>query len=367
MEIIVPLLFAALVLVGVVCTCFLVTAQPIWGMIDVAVSEKHSGVTKALVILFTLVLLGPIMTFLYACFGTHSKALRGTTLTAFALLMISGASALGLLVGVPAAKKFWPRLPGSQPATGTRNNARAPALPASAAFSRFPADEVVPFTAVHLLPKDHSGWSFALAEFTGHGPKPDSVLALVARGPYPITHLATDPSGPVHYAITTHEVGKIVPTTGQFVQLALDPAVGKPSWPSAIAFDTQQGVLLIAARSVGYSYKPSTGEWQKVPGLEDDNLVALAYDAEESALYALRSEPGGELATKLLTLTSHGAVLAQTALSRPIPIGRYPFCLAQLCWSGNQLIVLVSPQEGCVGKALMYSVDPKSGRCSLVE
>ncbi len=89
-------------------------------------------------------------------------------------------------------------------------------------------------------------------------------------------------------------------------------------------------------------------------------------------LYGLRTKPGGELAIKLLKLSPKGAILGQVDLSRPIPVGRYPFALAQLCWAGSRLIVLVAAQGDHPATATssaqpaMYSIEPVSGLCRLV-
>ncbi len=368
METAAALLFAALILLGAVCACFLVVAQPIWGIVDVATSDKHSGGTKTAIILLTLLLLGPIMTFFYACCGTCSKALRRATLIASGALAFAGVSALVVALATPAAKNLWART------TQARTVAGSTAAPAAEppAPPPLPADQVAPFTALHLLPKDPSGWSVCIAQFTGYGPKPDGTIPLVLPSIYPIIQLAVA-EGPAYYAITTHQVGRIIPATGQFVGVKTDPAIGKPSWPSAIAYDSKHRLLLITARSQGYSYNPSTGEWKTLPQLRDDDIVALAYAQDEEVLYALRAQPGGELATKLLKLSPNGAKLAEMELSHPIAIGRYPFALAQLCWSDKQLIALISPPERLganprlPAKPAMYSLDPASGLCRLVD
>ena len=89
-------------------------------------------------------------------------------------------------------------------------------------------------------------------------------------------------------------------------------------------------------------------------------------------LYGLRTKPGGELATKLIKLSAGGALLGEVSLSQPIAVGRYPFPMTQLCWSGDQLIVLVSA-HGPDGadrisrtNPAMYSVAPTSGVCRVV-
>jgi small-conductance mechanosensitive channel len=109
MEAIAAIFFVGLVLAAGVCILFLCFIQPIWSIVDVAVSNEHSGATKTVVILLTLLLLGPIMTFFYACFGTHSRLLRVSTLVAFALLLLVGTTAIGVALAVPAAKSIWDR------------------------------------------------------------------------------------------------------------------------------------------------------------------------------------------------------------------------------------------------------------------
>ncbi len=104
METAAALLFAVLILLGAVCAFFLVVAQPIWGIVDVATSDKHSGGTKTAIILLTLLLLGPIMTVFYACCGTCSNALRRAILIASGALAFAGVSALAMALAMPAAK-----------------------------------------------------------------------------------------------------------------------------------------------------------------------------------------------------------------------------------------------------------------------
>jgi hypothetical protein len=108
METILGIAMLLVLLVGGCCLFFLMFVQPIWGIVDVATSEEHSGGTKAAVILLTLLLLGPIMTFFYACIGTRSRVLRGATLITFVILALSGGSLLGLAIAVPALKQNLP-------------------------------------------------------------------------------------------------------------------------------------------------------------------------------------------------------------------------------------------------------------------
>jgi hypothetical protein len=105
METILGLILMLILLIGGCCLFFLMFIQPIWGVVDVAVSKEHSGGAKAAVILLTLLVLGPIMTFFYACFSTRSRAFRNTTLICFTVLLLSGGAVIGLAIAVPMVKQ----------------------------------------------------------------------------------------------------------------------------------------------------------------------------------------------------------------------------------------------------------------------
>lgn len=367
METILGLLLLLLLLVGGCCLFFLVFIQPIWGVVDVAVSKEHSGGTKAAVILLTLLLLGPIMTFFYACFGTRSRVLRRSTLSSFVVLLLAGGAALGLAIAVPMLKQKLPWR--TAPAETAETTAAAPVHePAEVAANSVDPGTVPSFTAVHLVSDGSARWTAAVAEFNGHGPKPQSALPVVLPDFYPLTHLAVDPEGPVYYGITTHVVGRIASDSGRFEELKSTPGVSKPSWPSAIAFDSKQGRLLIAARSTGFSYNLKTGAWQELSWLKDEGIVALAYDPRTELLYGLQREGVSKVATILLQFNAKGALIARTVLSNPIPLGPYPSPLAQLVLAEDNLISIVYPApekhtasvtSGCS----LYLIDPRSGDC----
>lgn len=105
MESILVTLMVLFLIVGGISLFFLLAIQPIWGIVDVAISKEHSNGTKVAVILVTLLLLGPIMTFFYACFSTTSRWLRRATLVAFVIALISGLGLIGLVVTAPVVRK----------------------------------------------------------------------------------------------------------------------------------------------------------------------------------------------------------------------------------------------------------------------
>jgi hypothetical protein len=310
------------------------------------------------------------MTFFYACFGTRSRVLRRSTLFSFVVLLLSGGAALGLAIAVPMLKQKLPwRSAPAQSAETAENTKTAPVpVPAAVAVNSVAPETVPSFTAVHLVRDGSTRWTAAVAEFNGHGPKPQSALPVVLPDFYPLTHLAVDPQGPVYYGITTHEVGRIVPDTGRFEELKPAPGVSKPSWPSAIAFDSKQGRLLIAARSMGYAYDPKTGAWQELSWLKDEGIVALAYDPRTELLYGLQREGVSKVATILLQFNAKGALLARTVLSNPIPVGGYPSPLAQLVVAEDNLISIVYPSQeknnaNVAGGCSLYLIEPRSGDC----
>jgi len=105
METILGLIALLFLIAGGISLFFLLAIQPIWGIVDVAISKEHSGGTKAAVILLTLLLLGPIMTFFYACFSSPSRIFRRLTVAAFVILLISAGVVIGLAIAAPAVRK----------------------------------------------------------------------------------------------------------------------------------------------------------------------------------------------------------------------------------------------------------------------
>ena len=59
---------------------FMLCVQPIWSICDIACSPRIPTGGKVTLIILTLVLLGPLLTFFYALFGSRSRGLRKSTL-----------------------------------------------------------------------------------------------------------------------------------------------------------------------------------------------------------------------------------------------------------------------------------------------
>jgi uncharacterized BrkB/YihY/UPF0761 family membrane protein len=75
---------------------FLFVVQPVWSIVDVACSKRLSTGAKTALIVLTLVLLGPILTFFYALLGTGSRGLRRTTVVGAVLFAVGVGSTFGV-------------------------------------------------------------------------------------------------------------------------------------------------------------------------------------------------------------------------------------------------------------------------------
>ncbi|NNC88675.1 MAG: hypothetical protein HKN82_09485 [Akkermansiaceae bacterium] len=127
MEAIFGVLIFLCIAVVIVSAVFMGFFQPLWGIIDVAVSREHTSGTKAAVILLTLLLLGPIMTFFYACFGTRSPALKRSTIAASVALLVSAVAAVGLSAVHPGMRNDLGREPGEAQSTSAATDDSIPA------------------------------------------------------------------------------------------------------------------------------------------------------------------------------------------------------------------------------------------------
>jgi hypothetical protein len=352
-------LFAGL---GVLSGFYLLFGQLIWGIIDVSVSDRHSGGTKAAIILLTFLLLGPVMTFFYACFGSHSRVLRRTTVGAFIVFCVCGAGILALAGVHGATQKKLHDIIGRDGAT-----AGAPA-------DTVGADALVidTFRAVNYVPTSSHKWSVSISDFDLSGAVRDSSIAVTVPSIYPLNQIAIDPATGRTYGITTHVFGYIVPATGHFVEIERDPGVPELSWPSAIAWDEANARVVVVGRNAAYAYDPKTGAWEPRPGFAKLGLVSLTRAPEERVFYGLVSEFGRDVVDAIVRVDENGAVLSAIQLNREFTKSEVPDNRVQLRVSRGHLVILISPhyrrengRDVRVGQQI-YVVDPGTGDIALV-
>ncbi len=99
MEPLVQILGLFLMMLAFLSGGFLFAVQPVWGIVDVAVSQRLSTGAKVTIILLTMLLLGPVMTFFYAL--TQPGAFRKTTVIAVVLFGVSVAGVLTMAALTP--------------------------------------------------------------------------------------------------------------------------------------------------------------------------------------------------------------------------------------------------------------------------
>lgn len=121
-----------LVLVGIALV-FSFVFQPLWGIIDVVTSKEHSSGKKATVILLTVLLLGPIMTFFYACFGSKSAVLKKTSIMSALTMLVGSLLLLGLSQVTPSIKNHVSGFIAKQVSEGPGEILMQPGMPAPAA------------------------------------------------------------------------------------------------------------------------------------------------------------------------------------------------------------------------------------------
>lgn len=352
-------LFAGL---GFLAGFYLLFGQLVWGIIDVSVSDRHSGGTRAAVILLTFLLLGPIMTFFYACFGSRSRALRRTTIGAFVVFLVSGGAILAL-AGVHGATQK--RLHDLIDRNGTTTTAPADTVGADALV-------IDSFRAVNYVPTSPQKWSVSISTFDLSGAVRDSSVAVTVPSIYPLNQIAVDPATGRTYAITTHAFGYIVPATGHFVEIEQDPGVPELSWPCALAWDAANARVIIVGRNAAYAYDPKTGAWEPRPGFAKLGLASLTYDAEEGDFYGLVSEFGRDVVDAIVRVDDGGAVISAIQLSREFTKNEIPDNRVQLRMSRGHLVILISPHYRREGgresrvEQQIYVVDPGTGDVALV-
>ncbi len=299
--------------------------HPVWGIIDCAVSDRQTSEGKILWILL-MVITGMLGSILYGLLGARAVLKRVTQVAVLITLAVVVAFvALAVIAPAVARKTLGNKLGRFQQA---QSQSQSPAQPATAQAEDNPPAAVAPaditlepFTAVHLVATSPTDWAGSVAKFDQNGPVMDTLLRITTPDFYPVNHLAVDPAGPTYYAITTHQVGKIVPSTGKFVALEIDPALPRLSWPSAIAFDSRNRKLVLAGRGAGYSYDPQTGEWKTIPGLEKVGLIALAFNPERGTFYGLANPMMQGPVNQMLEFNAAMAVVNTIQLAQPIDTG----------------------------------------------
>lgn len=196
------------------------------------------------------------------------------------------------------------------------------------------------FKAIHFVPKERFGEAGAVGAFTPLGPFSDTLTPL----PDSVKQVAFDSKGTC-YGLGGHEVEQIDLARAEHGKLEMDANLPQLSWPSALAFDSKRGRLLLSSFGGGghlYAYDPAQKSWSVLakPGL---GVGSLAYAADDDVLYGTELAIGSEgFISAIAQFNPDGARLKQIKLSRPIQapdrIGR-----CQIAVVNKHLVILVAP------------------------
>jgi hypothetical protein len=206
---------------------------------------------------------------------------------------------------------------------------------------------------------------FTLAEFMIGGPVAGTARPL----PRDVNSVATDPRGPTHYGLSREGVLQLDMQAGQVVQLAWDPAVGRPGWPLGIAFDTKRGRVVVSTLDRGgrlYAYDVGEKKWSVLADQNGFPIASIAYAPREDAFYGL-AMMGGEVPARpvVFRFDGEGRQTGRVVLARRIPSHPHdrPQGGPRVAAVGEYLAVLTPP----VVDVDIDPAGPEEPRCYLFE
>ena len=364
MEVVFAAQFFICLVIAALSVFFLFTVQPLWTIIDIAVSEKLSQGAKITLLLLILVgvpvcifsvvgiVLIPfiaLIPFFYGCFFTASSAFRKATRFSFVFLAAAligiGSSAL-LSAGIrekiqqvrslelgdakiylETEETFDELKDDSISTESTEYDESEETVGDSLALADVSVD---PFYAIHFVPPENE----SIAKFTSQGADLNSATPFKRPSIYPLNHIAVDPDGPAFYGVTTHKFGRIDSQTGEFEEIPInDESIPRLSWPGGIAFDSRRKRIFITSRGNLYVFYPETNYWEVVA---DSREIPIAYNPQEDLLYSL--EAGGR---KLKKINMRGTVVGEINLSQAVPTANTGDNIkVQIVWSADKILIL---------------------------
>ncbi len=202
--------------------------------------------------------------------------------------------------------------------------------------------------------------------FSPLGPVAASLVPL----PKDTKHLAIDPNGPSYFGIGGHEVWALDLKARNAWTLPLDAGLPELSWPCGLAFDSKRNrVVLSSLGGVGffYAYDPAAKKWSLISDLNNIDLWALTYAADDDSLYGVGMSSGAQRTPAIFQFNAKGALVRQVSLSPPPSTheGR-PDRMTQLAYVGKKLVLLLQPmrsrEPGELDFTTAHVVDPQSGK-----
>jgi hypothetical protein len=380
MEVVFAAQFFICFAVAALSAFFLFSVQPVWAIIDIAVSEKLSQGAKVTLLLLILVgapvcifsvvgiVLIPfiaLIPFFYACFFTASSGFRKATRFSFVFLVGAligiGSSALlsaGIREKIQQVRSLELKdgkiyleteetLDEQKDDSISTKSTEYGKSEETVSDSLTLADvSIDPFYAIYFVPPKNE----SIAKFSAQGADLNSATPFKRPSIYPLNHIAVDPDGPTFYGVTTHKFGIIDSQTGEFEEITIiDESIPRLSWPGGIAFDSRRKRILITSRGHLYAYYPETNYWEAVA---DSKEIPIVYSPQEDLLYGL--EAGGR---KLKKTNMRGAVVGDINLSQTVPTANtWDDIKVQIVWSADKILILALKDS-----LEIYIIDPLTG------
>lgn len=163
---------------------------------------------------------------------------------------------------------------------------------------------------------------------------------------------------------------KLDSVTGSVQEMEIGPGLPELSWPTGVAYDSRRGrILVVSLGGVGYlyAYRPETGEWSVVAGVENRDFESLVYHAPEDVLYGLKVYQAASGNLVLYRLDAAGGCVGEIALE-PFPHAVSPTGYhSELASVGDYVVLLLAPRswppsEPSGHDSRLYMIDPRSGQ-----
>jgi hypothetical protein len=354
-------LFSITLFFSGVLAAYLLFIQPLWAFVECLASEGRRRSEKVVwavmmallgVLGWAFVLtfwLGSLVTLAYGLFGTRSRALRRATAIPLVAALVATVLPLGIMVAVPAAKDRLPEPLRAKLDAGEVDPITLAEFPVEAE----PAAGAPPGSFKALIMGTEG--ARALANFTIWGPDETSALPI----PDALQQVAPTARAQYYYAVTKHEIGVLDAGSGRFVEMTVDSTLPEPSWPTAVAFDTERGRLVFDSRGPLYLCDTESQSWRILADM-DLEFAAMIYAPDRGCFYAAVRDVGANHISRLAKLNPNCAIVDEVALSQVIPTRSWMDHRIQLAYAEGRLVCIVAPGRG-EQRSRIYTIDPDVG------
>jgi hypothetical protein len=326
---------------------------PLACTIDVAVSERKEGVTKAILIA-AFFLTGGVVTIPYGLFFSEARWLRIVTALSIFMGIVTVAGCSVMLVGVQQA---------SQPLQERKQKAKVEAFERALQDfkpQKLDSADITPFKAIKNVSADDPFSERVLTSFTLTGAQSSEAIQ-IDKSVRAVTPKTT--KGDV-FAITDHDVGVVSPMSGEFLKFDIEQKLSDFSWPKGIAYDeTRERIVVLCSHVFNrlFILNIARNSWELLSqNRSGDSLQGLSYLTELDEYYAVVIPNGARTLEKLARFNGNGALVGYISLTPAIPVEGDKFQQYYQLVESSGKVMLVTP--GLQGReARVFAIDVPSG------